>query len=104
MLGVAGALLVFTGIWHAFEWAMARRNRDTLRLVPVGCVYLVLGCLIATLQFLPWTAWIALAVTATGMIAAFMVRNTARIRTWVLWTFIGVDALIIAALLAGLLA
>ena len=35
-MGAAGSLLVFTGIWHAFEWAMHGRNRDTARLVPVG--------------------------------------------------------------------
>ena len=27
--GIAGGLLVFTGIWHATEWMMDGRRRDT---------------------------------------------------------------------------
>jgi hypothetical protein len=31
--GIAGGLLVFTGIWHATEWMMDGRRRDTWALV-----------------------------------------------------------------------
>lgn len=103
MIGLAGSLLVFTGIWHALEWAMGGRNRDTWRLVPVGLVYLLLGCLLVTLQYLPWSAWVALAVTLAGMAAAFTFRNTKRVRMWVTWTFIVIDAVIVIALLAALI-
>ena len=34
--GIAAALLVFTGIWHATEFLMDGRRQDTVRLIPVG--------------------------------------------------------------------
>ena len=36
--GLAGGLLVFTGIWHATEFLMGGRTADTRRLIPVGIV------------------------------------------------------------------
>lgn len=101
--GLAGALLVFTGIWHAFEWAMGGRNRDTARLVPVGVIHTLLGCFIVTGTFMPWAAWIALVLTTLGMIAAFSMRHTAMVRKWVTWAFIIIDVVIVLALIAGLL-
>lgn len=102
MIGLAGSLLVFTGFWHALEWAMGGRNRDTWRLVPVGLIYIALGWLLVTLQFLPYVAWVALLVTTAGMTGAFVMRHAIQVRTWVIWSFIGIDAVIVAALIAGL--
>lgn len=102
-MGAAGSLLVFTGIWHAFEWAMHGRNRDTARLVPVGIVYALMGWFIVTGQFMPWVAWAALALTSLGILAAISMRRTAQFPKWVIWSFIGIDALIILGLAAGLL-
>ncbi len=101
-MGAAGSLLVFTGVWHAFEWAMHGRNRDTARLVPVGILYALMGWFIVTGQFMPWIAWMALVLTSIGLVAALSMRRTAAIPKWVLWSFIIVDALIIAGLLSGL--
>lgn len=96
--GLAAALLVFTGLWHAFEWMMGGRNQDTLRLIPVGSVYAVLGWLIA----IEWGGMaiqlIALVVTCAGLAAALSVRKTAEIRPWVLWAFIVIDVVVILAL------
>ena len=102
-MGVAGALLVFAGLWRATEWAMSERNRDTARLVPVGLVYLVLGCLIVTLQYLPWVAWAALPVVAASLATAAAMRHRSGIRRWVAWAFVAIDAAIIVSLLTALL-
>ena len=102
-MGIAGALLVFNGFWHMFEFMMHGRNKDTMRLVPVGFVYVVLGILIVTGTFMPIAAWIALILTALGMGAAFTMRNTADIRKWVLWAFILIDVVIVLSLAAALL-
>lgn len=98
MAGLAGALLVFTGIWHAMEFLMAGRNRDTLRLVPVGLVYFVLGALIVTLTGGWIVQVVALLATLAGMIAAFLTRRGSMVRGWVIWAFILFDAVIIVAL------
>ena len=103
-MGLGGALLVFTGFWHAFEWAMGGRNRDTARLILPGLIYLVLGYLIVTGGFMPWAAWIALVLTALGAVAAFSMRNTAQVREWVTWAFIVIDVVIVLAIGAALLA
>lgn len=100
--GIGGALLVFTGVWHALEWLMAGRNRDTLRLIPVGIVYAILGWLIVT-----GAGWITIATAAlfvaAGMAAAFFTRGTAMVRGWVIWAFIAIDLMIVVALLQALL-
>lgn len=98
MLGLAGSLLVFTGFWHALEWLMGGRNKDTLRLIPFGLIYLVLGYLIVTFTGGSIVAIIALVVTAIGLVGALVIRKTAQIRPWVIWTFIIIDVIIIAAL------
>jgi len=103
MTGIAGALLVFAGVWHASEWAMGGRNRDTARLIPLGIVYLVLGYLIVTFRFMPAAGWIAFAVTALGLFAALSMRGTSEIRPWVTWAFILIDAAILLALATGLI-
>ncbi len=103
MAGVAAALLVFTGIWHMTEWMMGGRNRDTLRLVPVGVAYAVLGWWIA----LGTGGWgvqlLALGLTAAGLTGAVLTRNTAAVRPWVTWAFVLIDAVIILALAISLL-
>lgn len=102
MAGLAGALLVFTGIWHIFEWWMHERNPDTKRLVPVGILYAVLGYLIVTQTGGKIVLLVALVLTAIGMTAAFILRNTAQMRLWVTWSFIGIDLVIVVALIAAL--
>lgn len=97
-MGLAGSLLIFTGIWHGFEWAMHGRNRDTARLIPVGIVYIALGWCIIAQQFLPTAAWIALVLTTLGMCAAVVIRNTADIPKWVTYTFIVIDIVIVVSL------
>lgn len=102
-MGLAGSLLVFTGFWHLFEWLMGGRNKDTLRLIPFGIVYIILGYLIVTLTGGSIVAWIALAVTLVGLIAAYSTRKSSQVRPWVTWVFIIVDVLIILGLLSALL-
>ncbi len=102
-MGLAGSLLVFTGLWHMFEWMMGGRNSDTLRLIPFGIVYTILGVLIVTFTGGTLVLIIALAITAIGATAALVVRKTAQIRAWVLWAFVGIDAVIIAGLATALL-
>jgi len=98
MLGLAGSLLVFTGFWHALEWLMGGRNKDTLRLIPFGLIYILLGYLIVTFTGGSVVAIIALVVTAIGLVSALVIRKTAQIRPWVVWAFIIIDVIIIAAL------
>ncbi len=103
LAGIAGAFLIFTGIWHATECLMDGRRRDTLALVPVGIVYAILGGLIVT----PTGGWlvqlIALIATTAGISIAYIRRNDFEIRKWVTWAFILVDIVIILCLIGALL-
>ena len=102
-MGLAGSLLVFTGFWHALEWLMGGRNKDTLRLIPVGILYAILGYLIVTFTGGITVLIIALVLTCLGAAAAFMTRKTSMVRPWVTWVFITVDILIILGLLMVLI-
>jgi len=97
-MGLAGSLLVFTGFWHALEWLMGGRNKDTLRLIPVGLIYIVLGYLIVTFTGGTTVVIVALIFTLIGLIGALVTRKTAQVRPWVTWVFIIIDLVIIAAL------
>ncbi len=97
-MGLAGSLLVFTGFWHAFEWLMGGRNKDTLRLIPFGIVYAVLGFLIVTFSGGQTVLIVALVITVIGLLGAIVTRKTAQVRPWVTWVFILIDLIIIAAL------
>ncbi|MEX3015481.1 hypothetical protein [Gymnodinialimonas hymeniacidonis] len=101
--GIAGGLLVFTGIWHATEWMMDGRRPDTWRLVPVGLVYLLLGCLLVLGTGGMITQIIALLAAGMGGTIAFLNRDRFSIRKWVTWAFILVDVVIVLALVAALL-
>ncbi|WP_421701083.1 hypothetical protein [Aliiroseovarius sp.] len=101
--GIAGGLLVFTGLWHATEWMMDGRRRDTWALVPVGLVYALLGCLVVMGAGGMVAQGVALVAVAAGGSLAFMRRNQFEIRKWVTWTFIVIDIFIVAALLVSLL-
>ena len=102
-MGMAGSLLVFTGLWHATEWLMGGRNRDTLRLIPFGLLYLALGYLIVTFTGGTPVLAAALVLTAIGATGALMMRRSSQVRPWVIWVFIVTDVLIIAGLLAALI-
>jgi len=104
MLGLAGSLLVFTGCWHAFEWLMGGRNKDTVRLIPFGIIYIVLGYLIVTFKGGSTVQIIALVVALIGLIGALVTRKSAQVRQWVTWVFILIDIVIIGALAMALLA
>lgn len=101
--GIAGGLLVFTGFWHATEWMMDGRRRDTWRLVPVGVVYMVLGALIV-MSIGGWVIQVAaLLLAGAGGAVAFMRRDNFAIRKWVIWAFVLIDVLVVLALAAALL-
>jgi hypothetical protein len=102
-MGLAGSLFVFTGFWHAFEWMMGGRNRDTLALIPFGIVYVILGYLIVTFTGGIVVPIIALVITIAGLSIGFMALRETKVRTWVMWIFIGLDILIILGLVIGLL-
>ena len=101
--GIAGALLVFTGIWHATEWMMDGGRRDTWRLVPVGIVYAALGYLLVTGAGGIVVPIVALVLAALGGTVAFTQRNQFAVRKWVTWTFIIIDVIIVGALALALL-
>ena len=103
MLGLAGSLLVFTGVWHVLEWLMGGRNKDTLRLTPFGIVYVVLGYLIVTFRGGSIVLVIALLVTVAGLIGALVTRKTAQVRPWVTLVFIIIDIIIIVGLAVALI-
>lgn len=103
MLGLAGSLLVFTGVWHVLEWLMGGRNKDTLRLIPFGIVYVVLGYLIVTFRGGSIVLVIALLVTVAGLIGALVTRKTAQVRPWVTLVFIIIDIIIIVGLAVALI-
>jgi len=104
MLGIAGALLVFTGLWHMLEWLMGGRNKDTLRLIPFGIMYVVLGYLIVTFKGGSTVVIVAAVVTLVGCIGAFLLRNKSQVRRWVTWVFIIIDLIILAALASSFIA
>lgn len=101
--GIAGGLLVFTGIWHATEWMMDGRRRDTWALVPVGLVYLTLGYMVIMSIGGAATQIVALIAVATGGSVAFMRRDQFEIQKWVTWAFILIDVVIVVSLIPGLL-
>ena len=100
--GLAGALLVFTGIWHATEFLMGGRTADTRRLIPIGILYLILGILIVTMTGGWIVQLIALIVTSIFLVVAFLNRSSAAIRRWVIWAFIVIDVVVVAALAMAL--
>lgn len=101
--GIAGALLVFTGIWHATEWIMDGRRRDTWRLVPVGICYLILGVLVVGGTGGVIVQICAALAAAAGGITAFRQRETLDIRKWVIWAFIIIDVIVVLALMLSFL-
>lgn len=101
--GIAGGLLVFTGLWHATEWMMDGRRRDTWALVPVGILYLILGALIALGIGGMATQIIAAGCVAVGGGMAFVRRAQLDIRRWVIWAFIVIDVAIVMAVLGAVL-
>ena len=101
--GLAGALLVFTGFWHATEWMMDGRRRDTWALVPPGLIYVLLGCLLVMGTGGMVVQIVALLAVATGGSFAFLGRNQLEIRKWVTWTFILMDVVIALALALALI-
>ncbi len=103
MLGLAGSLLVFTGIWHALEWLMGGRNKDTLRLIPFGIIYVVLGYLIVTFSGGSVVPAVALVITVIGLVAALAMRKNSKVRHWVMLVFIVIDVLIVASLALALI-
>ncbi len=103
MMGLAGSLLVFTGLWHAFEWMMGGRNKDTVRLIPFGIIYVVLGFLIVTFRGGQTVLIVAAVVTLIGLVGAFLTRKTAQVRGWVTWVFIIIDVVILVGLVLALL-
>ena len=82
-MGLAGSLLVFTGFWHALEWLMGGRNKDTLRLVPVGIIYILLGYLMVTFTGGSTVVVVALIFTLIGLTGAIVTRKTTLVRPWV---------------------
>ena len=101
--GIAGGLLAFTGVWHATEWMMDGRRRDTWRLVPVGILYFILGWMIVMGVGGMITQLIALVLTGVFAFVAYSQRNTFEVRKWVTWTFIIVDVIIVLGLISALL-
>jgi hypothetical protein len=97
-MGLAAALLVFTGIWHLTEFLMDRVSKDTRKLIPVGAVYLLLGVLIAMGIATSVTGVIALLAVLAGGVMAFRRRKAMDIRRWVIWALIVIDAIIAIAI------
>ena len=102
--GLAGGLLVFTGIWHATEFLMGGRTADTRRLIPVGIVYLLFGVLIVTMTGGWIVQIVALILVAAGGVSAFVARDRLDMRRWVIWAFLLIDVIIVLALAMALLA
>ena len=82
-MGLAGSLLVFTGFWHTLEWLMGGRNKDTLRLVPVGIIYILLGYLMVTFTGGSTVVAVALIFTLIGLMGAIVTRKTTLVQPWV---------------------
>lgn len=101
--GIAGALLVFTGIWHAVEWLMDGRRLDTLKLILPGIIYLGLGCFIVGGIGGTATLIAAIVLPAAGGVFAYFNRNKMDVRRWVIWAFIIIDVMVVLAAVAALL-
>jgi hypothetical protein len=97
-MGLAAALLVFTGIWHMTEFLMDHVSKDTRRLIPAGVVYLLLGILIALGIATSIIGVVALIAVLAGGIMAFRKRKATDVRRWVIWAFIVIDAIIALAI------
>lgn len=101
--GIAGGLLVFTGVWHATEWLMDGRRRDTLLLIPAGLIYALLGYLLVTATGGTTTQIAALVIPALGGCFALINLGKLEVRKWVLLAFIIIDLIVVLALIAALL-
>lgn len=101
-LGIAAGILVFSGVWHLTEWMMAGRNRDTLRLIPFGILYTLLGVGLALFWAPDWLPWVALAAVIIGLGALMTNWGRLMLRGWVKVAYAVIDLAVIAALLLGL--
>lgn len=102
MTGIGGALLVFNGLWHMTEFMMHGRNKDTMRLIVPGLIYLVLGILIVGFIGGVWPQYIAIILTALGMSVAINNIGVFGMPKWVTSAYILIDAVIIITLILGL--
>jgi len=99
-LGLAGVLLVLSGILHCLNWLVAGWNPDSLKLVVFGLLYLLLGVLLRA--GVSWARYIAiLSVTGGGTGAAVMLRIFA-VPEWLTGILIVLDIAIFLLLLAGI--
>ncbi|MDG2003684.1 MAG: hypothetical protein P8J20_10170 [Novosphingobium sp.] len=98
-MGLAAALLVFTGFWHLTEFLMDRKSVDAQSLIPFGAAYLLLGILIALGIGGVIIGAITLLVVVGGMVLAFRRRKTMDIRRWVMWAFIIIGLIIAIAII-----
>ena len=102
LMGAATGLLVFAGFWRTFEWIVHGRNQGSVRLIPGGLIYLILGVLIALGTGGTITAWVALVVALASLIVSFVMRNRSQVRRWVMWLLIIIDAAIVSGLFTAL--
>ncbi len=99
-LGLAGQLLIATGILHCLAWIVSGWSDDTMRLIPVGLVYAALG---AALYFrIPKIRYLAFLVTLIGVLVAYITMNGAQLAIWLSWLFIVIDLTVLAILAASI--
>ena len=101
--GLAAALLIFSGFWQMTEWLMGGRNRHTLWLIVTGVIYIALGVwLIATIGGVVAGGVSTLIVLAGGSLRLLWYRSL-HIRHWVLVGIIGLDVIVLLALVGAFL-
>ena len=62
------------------EGLMSGRNKNSLRLIPIGILYTISGCLIVTVTGGQMGVIAALILTCLGLAAIFMTRSTSHLR------------------------
>ena len=102
LMGAAAGLFVFAGLWRTFEWIVHGRNRDSVRLIPGGVIYLILGLLIVLGTAGAIIGWVALVVALASLAGSFLMRNRTQVRRWVMWALILIDAAIVSSLIGAL--
>ncbi|MBO6724281.1 MAG: hypothetical protein JJ911_01290 [Rhizobiaceae bacterium] len=102
LMGTAAGLFVLAGLWRSFEWIVHGRNSDSMRLIPGGVIYLILGLLIAFGLGGTIVGWAALVVAIASLVGSFLTRNRSQVRRWVMWALVLIDLAIVSSLIGAL--
>ncbi|MCY6383256.1 hypothetical protein [Hoeflea prorocentri] len=93
-LKLAGQLLVVSGLLHFLAWTIDGWSDETVRHIPFGAAYIVLGA--ALIYRIRWIRYLAFIITLIGALSAYMTAGPFSASAWLTWLFIAFDLVILA--------